>query len=515
MNGHLNLVSVGPGSAELIPPMAMHALQQSDAIVGYDLYLKWIQPWIEGKEIHTLPLTQERERAALALNLARAGKRVSLVSSGDIGVYGLAPLVFEMLEPAERTEIQMIPGITAAQSCASLLGAPLGHDFATLSLSDLLCPWPWIEHRARHIAQADLALVLYNVQSQARQEGVYRILDLLLEHRPGGTWCGIVRNAYREDSSTEICTLEELRQKRFDMLTSLVIGTRFTKKTGRFLYAPRGYHGWDTALNPTPQAVWFFTGTRDGNLLANACAQSGVPTVVSVASNHGAVQAREHSPTSYVVTGRIGEPARRKLLQASGARAVVDATHPFATQISRQLIRICSELGIPYLRFERPQQTECADVQIVPDIPSAAREAVRLGKRIFLSTGVKDLSSFTSAEAEKKALWFARVTPAPDSLERAMRAGIPAARLCAMQGPFSEDVNKTLWQEWKIDCVVTKESGETGGLPSKIEAARALGIPILVVARPEMQYPEATSRFEEVETWVSKLSASSTQTSLH
>ena len=204
MPGQLNLVSVGPGSTDLIAPLARAALERSEVVVSYGLYLKWIEPWLEGKEIHSLPLTQERERAALALQFAREGRTVSLVSSGDIGVYGLAPLVFEMITAEETTDIQVIPGITAALSCASLLGAPLGHDFATLSLSDLLCPWPWIEGRALLLAKADLALVLYNVQSEARQDGVYRILDILLKHRPHQTWCGIVRNAYREDVATDI-----------------------------------------------------------------------------------------------------------------------------------------------------------------------------------------------------------------------------------------------------------------------------------------------------------------------
>lgn len=506
MNGQLNLVSVGPGTTELIAPLAKQALQRSDVIVGYGLYLQWIQPWIEGKQIHTLPLTQERDRAALALSIAREGRVVSLVSSGDIGVYGLAPLVFELLLPEETTEVLLVPGITAAQSCASLLGAPLGHDFATLSLSDLLCPWPWIEHRARHIAQADLALVLYNVQSQARQEGVYRILDILLEHRPRTTWCGVVRNAYRDDASSEICTLEELRRKKFDMLTSLVIGTRFTKKTGRFLYAPRGYHGWETTPPPPEGAAWFFTGTRDGNQLADACSRMGLQTVVSVASGYGATQARSHSPSSHVVAGRIGESARRKLLCDSKASAVIDASHPFATLISQQLIRICSDLGIPYLRFERPSPTGEPEARIVSDMQTAAIEALRLGKRIFLSTGVKDLSTFLSADPGQKAQWFARVTPSAESLKRALDSGIPASRLCAMQGPFSVEANTALWNEWKIDCVVTKESGETGGLPSKIAAARAIGIPILVVERPPVHYPAQTSDFEGVQTWLSNLS---------
>ncbi|MCX8512829.1 MAG: SAM-dependent methyltransferase, partial [Chthoniobacteraceae bacterium] len=112
--GRINLVSVGPGSAELIPPLAREALTESSSVVGYGLYLQWIAPWLEGKVVHDLPLTKERERAALALKLAREGEVVSLVSSGDIGVYGLAPLVFEMLEEGEETEVRVIPGITAA-----------------------------------------------------------------------------------------------------------------------------------------------------------------------------------------------------------------------------------------------------------------------------------------------------------------------------------------------------------------------------------------------------------------
>ncbi|RBJ66976.1 precorrin-3B C(17)-methyltransferase, partial [Pseudomonas sp. MWU12-2534b] len=151
----------------------------SDVIVSYDLYLTWVQPWIAGKDIRTLPLTQERERAQLALEEARAGKTVALLSSGDIGVYAMATLAYEDMREDDSFDVQLIPGITSANSCASLLGAPLSHDFATLSLSDLLCPWEWIETRARHIAQADLAVVFYNVQSRQRQEGVYRILDIM------------------------------------------------------------------------------------------------------------------------------------------------------------------------------------------------------------------------------------------------------------------------------------------------------------------------------------------------
>ncbi len=504
-NGRINLVSVGPGSAALIPPMAQEALMQSSCVVGYGLYLQWIAPWLEGKVVHSLPLTKERERAALALKLAREGNVVSLVSSGDIGVYGLAPLVFEMLERGEETEVRVIPGITAALSCASLLGAPLGHDFATLSLSDLLCPWKWIQDRAEQIAKADIALALYNIQSLARRDGVYEILDILLKHRPAETWCGIVRNAYREDASTVICSLADLRQRSFDMLTTLIIGTRFTQRTGNYLFSPRGYHGWQVQEAAPKNAVWFFTGTRDGNALAGECVDEGIPVVISVATEYGAAQARRHVPQAHIVQGHIGATARRALLAESGALAVVDGTHPFATQISAQLTRICAELKVPYLRYERPEQALPKDVQSFDTMEAVAAAAIGAHKRIFLGTGVKDISTFLRADQFKQCQWFARVTPNQDSVSRSVDAGIPASHLCAMQGPFSKRANEVLWADWNIDCVVTKESGEAGGLPAKIEAARALQIPVLVVNRPFFEYPNMTQESAEVLRWISAL----------
>src|SRR5215469_17450135 len=203
-SGKLNLVSVGPGATDLIPPLAQSALCAGEVIVGYELYLTWIKPWIDGKAVYTFPLTQERERALFAIQHARNGHSVCLVSSGDVGVYGMAAVVLEQMAEDDTFELNVIPGITAASSCASLLGSPLSHDFATLSLSSLMCPWEWIEERARHVAAADLACVLYNVQSQSRVEGVYRILEILLEHKSPDTLCGVIRNAYRPQQSIAI-----------------------------------------------------------------------------------------------------------------------------------------------------------------------------------------------------------------------------------------------------------------------------------------------------------------------
>jgi precorrin-6x reductase len=551
--GKLNLVSVGPGFLGLIPPLAEVALRESDVIVGYQLYFTWIQPLIEGKEIHSFSLTQERERAQKAIACARAGQTVSLVSSGDIGIYGMAPLVLEEMREEEEFQLQIIPGVSAANSSAALLGSPLSHDFATLSLSDLLCPWEWIEHRARHLAKADLVIALYNVQSRSRPDGIYRILRILLEEKRANTWCGVVRNAFRPDQSVYLGSLAELQERQFDMLTTIIVGNRFTQRKGPFIYTPRGYQGWPpvdeqpacptkllesrstvrsrrvsenaaddrsagpasdempnrerpTANRPPPtvngqrptanrQPIWVFAGTADGNALAAELSHRGYRLIVSTASDYGAELALAALPGVEVRSGRQGVAARRSQLQQSRAVAIIDATHPFATEISNQLTQISAELNIPYIRYERPAAVLPGSARQVPGMPEAARLAIEIGHRIFLATGIKDVHTFLKQSGAEHREWWLRITPDIGSLELALKTGIPRSHICAMQGPFSADFNVALWSDWKVDCVVTKESGDAGGFGSKAEAADQLGIALIVVKRPQMLYPVVASDF--------------------
>lgn len=511
MSGTLHLVSVGPGFADLITPMAERALKQSDAVVGYELYLRWIEPWIAGKEIHSPPLTRERDRALLAIDLARSGRNVALVSSGDIGVYAMAALAFEEMDEHDRFEVRVVPGITAANACASLLGAPLSHDFATLSLSDLLCPWEWIEQRARHIAQADLAAVLYNVQSEGRREGVYRILNIMLEHKSRDTLCGIVRNAYRPEQEVKVCTLEKLTAQRFDMFTTLLIGNRFTRRKRQWIYTPRGYRAWeqvaapDTASELPRGAIWVFSGTSDGNALAREIAARGHPVIISAATQYGGEVAIGSSPGIHVLSGRRGGEARKHDLRRSRAKVIVDATHPYACKISRQLIELGEKLRIPYIRFERPSAGDHPAVELADSVEAAAQRAIELGQRIFLATGTKDLAGFLAAQGAAGKTWFVRVTPEPESVQHALRLGIPRARICAMQGPFSQALNEALWRDWAIDCVVSKDSGDAGGYSAKAAAAAVLGIPMLVIRRPVVEYPAVAEDFGAILRYVNGL----------
>jgi cobalt-factor III methyltransferase len=523
VSGVLNLVSVGPGTSDLIVPRAREALANSDVIVGYELYLRWIAPWLEGKQIHTPPLTQERERALLAIEKARAGERVALISSGDIGVYAMAALAFEEMREEDTYAVNVVPGITAANACASLLGSPLSHDFATLSLSNLMCPWEWIELRARHIAAADLACVLYNVQSNARVEGVYRILEILLEHKSADTLCGVIRNAYRPDQTVAIYRLGELSALRFDMLTTIVVGNRFTRRKRGWIFTPRGYNDWakeeslggapreagvgsgggaESGVRPGPalpeNAVWVFSGTGDGNALVRALADRRGPIVVSTASEYGGEVAREDCPDVTVWAGRQGVEARRRALLGSHARAIVDATHPYAVQMSEQLMGLSRELDIPYLRYERPSTLDPETTSLCNSVEEAAERAIATGQRIFLATGSKDLATFLHAPSAGSREWFVRMTPEPALIRRAIDLGIPRDHILAMQGPFSEAFNTALWRDQRIDCVVTKDSGEAGGFSAKVRAAAALEIPLVVIRRPQIAYPRLATSFEAV-----------------
>ena len=166
---------------------------------------------------------------------------------------------------------------------------------------------------------------------------------------------------------------------------------------------------------------------------------------------------------------------------------------------------LSKSLGIPYLRHERASSFSSDSGLLCSSTEQAAGQAIARGKRIFLATGSKDLTTFLKAPDADKCEWFVRVTPEPDFIQRAIDLGVPRSHICAMQGPFSQAFNEALWRDWAIDCVITKDSGDAGGYQAKVAAAQALAIPLLVIQRPQLSYPLITSTFEEVlqhtQTW--------------
>ena len=237
----LYVVGLGPGGSRWMTWEARAALEQAEVLCGYTGYLDLIRGEFPDKEYFSTPMTQEIERCRAALERARSGRTTALVCSGDAGVYGMAGPVLELAPQFPEVEIQVVPGVTAALAGAAVLGAPLMHDFAVLSLSDLLTPWEVIRRRLELAAQGDFVLCLYNPSSRRRRDHLRMACDIVLAHRGPETVCGWVRNAGRAQEEHQVLTLGELREAQVDMFTTVFIGSAATRRIGDRMVTPRGY----------------------------------------------------------------------------------------------------------------------------------------------------------------------------------------------------------------------------------------------------------------------------------
>ena len=235
------IVGLGPGTEAMMTAAAREAIDKSSVVVGYEVYVDLIRPLLAGKTVATTPMKREVDRCQMALEYALAGETVSMVCSGDAGVYGMAGVMMEVAREHPEVEMEVVCGITAACSAAAVLGAPLIHDFAVISLSDLLTPWEKIEKRLRLAADADFVICLYNPSSKKRSDYLQRACDLVLQHQSPETCCGYVRNIGREGEQATLCTLSELRMAKVDMFTTVIIGNSQTKVINGRLVTPRGY----------------------------------------------------------------------------------------------------------------------------------------------------------------------------------------------------------------------------------------------------------------------------------
>ena len=239
--GKIMVVGIGPGSYEEMTIRAAEALKSCDTIVGYTVYVELVRDHFPEKEFLTTPMTKEVDRCELAFAQAAEGKNVAMICSGDAGVYGMSGLMLEIGERYPEIPVEVIPGVTAAVGGASALGAPLIHDFAVISLSDLLTPWEKIEKRLSAAAEADFVICLYNPSSRKRHDYLQKACDRVLAWRPGTTVCGLVRNIGREGEEHRVLTLAELRDTQVDMFTTVFIGNSQTKEVGGRMVTPRGY----------------------------------------------------------------------------------------------------------------------------------------------------------------------------------------------------------------------------------------------------------------------------------
>ena len=241
MSSKIYIVGMGRGTGDMMTPQADHALCGSDVIVGYPVYLKLLGGKYREKEFLSTPMKQEVRRCEMCFEEAEKEKTVAMVCSGDAGVYGMASLLYEMSEAHPGCELEVIPGITAANSGAAALGAPLNHDFCTISLSDLLTPWEKIEKRLVAAAEGDFVIALYNPSSHKRKDYLMRACDILLRAIEPDRACGYVENIGREGTSYTVCTLGELRSAQVNMFTTVFIGNEGTQIIDGKLVTRRGY----------------------------------------------------------------------------------------------------------------------------------------------------------------------------------------------------------------------------------------------------------------------------------
>ena len=239
------MVSLGPGKFEYLAPAAKSALLHAEVIVGYKTYMDLIDPEIlAGKETLTSGMKGEIKRCRIAIDQALEGKDTAIVSSGDSGIYGMAGLIIELMgdqDLLDKVKVEIIPGISALSAAAALLGAPLMHDFAVVSLSDLMTPWDEIEARVDAAAKSDFVLVIYNPRSKKRDWQLPRVREVILKYRNDDTPVGIVRNAARRDESVRITTLSQMDESTVDMLSILLVGNSKTRILGDKMVTPRGY----------------------------------------------------------------------------------------------------------------------------------------------------------------------------------------------------------------------------------------------------------------------------------
>lgn len=244
--GKILLVGFGPGAGEHMSLRARQAIAESDVVIGYSTYIKLVRDLLDGKEVIRKGMTEEIDRCVEAYEHARRGKIVALVSSGDIGVYGMAGPTYEVLlqsgwRPGGDISVEVIPGSTALSACASLVGAPLTHDFCSISLSDLLTPWPTIARRIEAAGRADFVIALYNPKSGRRTRQIVEAQRILLQYRKPDTPVAIVKSAYREAQDIHMVRLDEMKDCKIGMLTTVLIGNSNSYLREGLMITPRGY----------------------------------------------------------------------------------------------------------------------------------------------------------------------------------------------------------------------------------------------------------------------------------
>lgn len=545
----LYIVGIGPGAPENMTERARGILEESELIVGYEKYNELLRETFPEKEYFATAMRQESERCLYALSAAAAGRKTALVCSGDSGVYGMASLTLELAErDGIDVSVEVVPGITAALSASALLGAPVSGDFAVVSLSDLLTPWAVIERRLSAAAAGDFVIALYNPGSKKRRNHLRDACRILLESRPADTLCAVAEQIGREGERVQILTLGRLKAWEADMFTTILVGNSSTRllKTadGDRLVTPRGYPvgekdgrkkareeekvkamaaevrlaaevqkmekmvntgrqcertagiEWGSTVVETrsPDArrrILIFGGTTEGRLLAERACDLGIPVMVCVATKYGEKVMEKH-PLLTVDSRGLEESQIEELLRSESFLSVMDATHPYAVEITDKVAEACRRTGQRYVRVLRKVEGDIEndfglcrddDVLFVSSVEEAADFLNNCEGRALITTGSKEIWKYARVRGAGERLLF-RVLPSHEALDACRDAGFAGKNLICMQGPFSVQANRAMLEAFHADFLVTKISGRAGGFPEKVEAARMAQVTVVAILPP-------------------------------
>ncbi|PSR37555.1 MAG: hypothetical protein C7B44_03240 [Sulfobacillus thermosulfidooxidans] len=475
--GRIYIVGIGPGDVNLLSMQARQALEQAQVIIGYHGYMRLIAAILHPQRqvIVTKNLSEEIERAQLAMEYACQGQHVAVISSGDAGIYGMASVVFEWAaRQHESPEIVVLPGISALQAAAARCGAPLSHDFAAISLSDLLTPWPLIEKRLQAAIRADFVLALYNPRSQRRQKQWERAQAIIRTHCSPRTPVGIVRNAFRDGESVVITDVAHLEPDAVDMFTIVLIGNSQSFVWNSRMITPRGYYP------PTDRGprVLVLGGTREAKIMAERLGRRGARVTLSYRL--------PPPPGPYgegvmVRWGAWDDVGLAQFLRDEGIAWIVDMTHPDAQIIQKVARWAAREQQVPYLRWERPRGLEQeALVRRVDSHQQAAAALRQYQGNVLLLTGIKSLAIYTEALADDPEITvMIRLLPRSETLLQAEQLGLGPHQMVAMVGPYSAALNGAIYDRYNIRAVVVKDSSDD--LASKVEPALERGIAVIMV----------------------------------
>jgi cobalt-precorrin 5A hydrolase/precorrin-3B C17-methyltransferase len=500
--GELFIVGSGPGLAKFLTSEAASALSAADVIVGYGLYVDMLPPSLKrGKIVERYGMGEEEERVRRAADLARSGYAVALVSGGDPGLFGLAPLAFTL---AGDVRVNLIPGITAAQAAAKRIGAPYSNGLALLSLSDYLQPWESVVLAMEGAERGGMTVALYNPVKRGLAEKLSEVRRIF-----SGRKLILARDAGREDESIREISVDALDENAIDMRTLMIFlspGTRELRSgaDGRKIWLEaRGYDS-ERIAEEIPEIGQFLIlgGTSEGKRVASALIGEGYSVTVSVSSETGLATVPDGAAAIFGARGR-GEWVAVLGSRADYPRGVIDATHPFAASATDEIKAACDKTGLPLCRFTRAESIPEGAVE-AESPEDAASKAVLLtgeGDTVFLSVGVKMLPLMVPILRNARRAILARTLPTSASLLQAEKAGLEPKEIIAAWGAGGADFNEALCADRTVKCVIGKESGEAGGTSAKALAAARLGIPMILIRRPKEPALERISEISALLEW--------------